>query len=110
MPLWQGPCISYGSQPSSWSCADGSQAGKPHGYKRLSRVCTVPVALYGLGRKRGDDAKVLAQPVQQPAGHHDLVPYLQGPHRANLELPLPRHHLSVDAADNEARLLTTRRM
>ena len=32
----------------------------------------------------------------------DLVTNLQGPHRANLELPLPRHHLSIDARDDEA--------
>ena len=65
---------------------------------------TVPVALDGLGREGGDDAEVLAQAVQQPARDHDLVAHLQGPHGADLELPLPRHHLAVDAADDQARL------
>ena len=36
----------------------------------------------------------------------DLVANLQGPHRADLELPLPWHHLSIDARDDEACLHT----
>ena len=32
-----------------------------------------PVALDGLGRKGSDDAKLLAQAVQQPARNHDLA-------------------------------------
>lgn len=43
-------------------------------------------------------------PVQQPAGNHDLVTQLQGAHGADLELPLPRHHLGVDARDDQAGL------
>ncbi len=68
---------------------------------------TVPVTLDGLGGEGGDDAEVLSEAVQQPAGGHDLVTHLGGAHGADLELPLPRHHLSVDAADDQARLQST---
>lgn len=46
--------------------------------------------------------------MEQVAGKVDLVPHLQGPHRPNLELPLPWHHLSIDARDDQSRLHTTR--
>ena len=68
------------------------------------RLRTVPVALDGLGGKGGHDAEVFAEAVQQPARAHDLVAHLGGAHRTDLELPLPRHHLRVDAADDQARL------
>lgn len=71
---------------------------------RADRRRTVPVALDGLGVEGGDDAKVLSEAVQQPARGHDLVANLAGAHRADLELPLPRHHLRIDAADDQARL------
>ena len=62
---------------------------------------TVPVALDGLGIEGAHDAELLAQAVQQPARHHDLVAHVRGAHRADLELPLPGHHLRVDAADQQ---------
>lgn len=65
---------------------------------------TIPVALDRLGGEGGHDAKIFAEAVQQPARAHDLVAHLRGAHRADLELPLPGHHLRVDAADDQARL------
>ena len=62
---------------------------------------TIPVALDGLGVESAHDAELLAQAVQQPAGNHDLIAHVRGAHRANLELPLPGHHLRVDAADQQ---------
>ena len=65
---------------------------------------TIPVALDGLGVEGAHDAKLLAQAVQQPAGHHDLIAHVGGAYRADLELPLPGHHLRIDAADQQPSL------
>ena len=65
---------------------------------------TVPVTLDGLGGEGGHDAEVLSEAVQQPAGGHDLVADLLRAHGADLELPLPGHHLGVNATDDQARL------
>ena len=59
-------------------------------------VLTVPVSLHGLGVEGGHNVEIFSQAVQQVAGQVDLVPNLQRPHRPNLELPLPWHHLSID--------------
>lgn len=64
----------------------------------------VPVTLDGLGVEGGDNAEVLTQPVQQPAGQVDLITQLQGANGANLVLPLTRHHLGVDTGDVQASL------
>ena len=59
-------------------------------------VLTVPVSLHGLGVEGGHNVEIFSQAVQQVAGQVHLVPNLQRPHRPNLELPLPWHHLSID--------------
>lgn len=64
----------------------------------------VPVTLHGLGSKRGNNSKLLTQAVQKPASNHDLVTSFKRPSGANLELPLTRHHLGVDARDGEPSL------
>jgi hypothetical protein len=43
-------------------------------------------------------------PVEEPPGHMDVVADLQGAGGANLELPLARHHLCVDARDPQPSL------
>ena len=64
----------------------------------------IPVTLDGLGSKGRYDAKLFTQTVQQPTGNHHLIPSLQGTGGTNLELPLPGHHLSIDARNNETSL------
>lgn len=59
-------------------------------------MLTVPVSLHGLGVEGGHNVEIFSQTVQQVAGQVHLVPNLQRPHRPNLELPLPWHHLSID--------------
>lgn len=61
------------------------------------KMLTVPVTLHGLGVEGGHNVQVFTQAVKQVAGQVHLVPNLQWPYRANLELPLPWHHLSIDA-------------
>ena len=72
--------------------------------RSIQRGATIPVSLHGLGVEGGQGLEVLPKAVQQVASQVHLVPHLQGPHRANLELPLPWHHLSVDTRDDQARL------
>jgi hypothetical protein len=43
-------------------------------------------------------------PVEEPPGHVDVVADLEGAGGANLELPLARHHLCVDARDPQPSL------
>ena len=64
----------------------------------------VPVALDGLGVEGGDDAELLSEPVEQPAGDHDHVAEVGGADGADLVLPLSGHDLGVDAGDGEAGL------
>src|SRR6185436_2497488 len=59
----------------------------------------VPVAADGLGRKRSAGAEVLADAVEQPAGHPQVVGDSRAADRADLELPLSGHNLSVDAGN-----------
>ena len=61
----------------------------------------VPVALHRLGVQRRGDVEVLGGAVQQPAGDPQLVGDLERRQRADLELPLPDHHLGVEAAVGE---------
>lgn len=65
---------------------------------------TVPVSLDRLGVEGRHDAILLAQQMQQVSGYVDLVAYLQGSDRPNLEFPLPRHDLCIDARDDDASL------
>lgn len=73
----------------------------PHGLGGVVGVgsCAVPVTLHGLGLKGTGDAEVFSQTVQQPTRKHDVVTHFQRAGRADLELPLPGHDLSVDATD-----------
>ena len=66
------------------------------------RTGAVPVTLDRLRVERGGDAEVLGDPVEQPAGHPQLVGDVERAQRADLELPLARHDLGVDARDAEA--------
>ena len=73
----------------------------PHGLGGVVSVgtSTVPVTFHGLGLKSTGDAEVFTQTVQQPTCKHDVVTDLEGSSRANLELPLAGHDLSVDTTD-----------
>ena len=62
----------------------------------------VPVAADRLGVEGDRDPEVLAEAVQQPAGDPQLVGHLERAERADLELPLARHDLGVDARDGQA--------
>ena len=68
-----------------------------------------PVALDGFGVQRGADAAasvnrlhVLADAVQQPAGQPQVVAHRRRANRPDLELPLSRHYLAVDAGNGQA--------
>ncbi|EGJ77870.1 putative glutamine synthetase [Streptomyces sp. Tu6071] len=65
------------------------------------RARAVPVALHRLRVERRRDAEVLGSAVEQPARDPQLVRDVQRRERADLELPLPRHDLGVDAGDAE---------
>ena len=67
------------------------------------RVCAgaVPVALHRLRVERRGNAVVLGDAVEQPARHPELVRDVEWCERADLELPLARHHLGVDARDGK---------
>ena len=58
--------------------------------------------LTGFGSSVADDAEVLGDAVEQPAGHPQLVGHVERAERADLELPLAGHDLGVDAGDAEA--------
>src|SRR5690606_10383872 len=67
------------------------------------RAGAVPVALDRLGVEGGGDAEVLPGAVQQPAGQPQLVGDVERGQLADLELPLARHDLGVDAGDGQTR-------
>ncbi len=67
------------------------------------RARAVPVALDRLRVQGRGDVEVLGGAVEQPAGDPEVVGDLQRRDRADLELPLARHDLGVDAGDGEAR-------
>lgn len=77
-----------------------------HALGRVVGVGTsaVPVTLDRLRSKGRHNAKFLTKAVKQPTSNHDLVTSLQGTSGANLELPLTRHDLSIDARDDETSL------
>ena len=58
--------------------------------------------LTGFGSSVADDAEVLGDAVEQPAGEPQLVGHVERAERADLELPLAGHDLGVDAGDAEA--------
>lgn len=76
-------------------------AGRAHGLGREVRVAagTVPVALEGLGVERGADTPLLTDTEEEETGHPEVVTELDTLTRADLELPLRRHNLGVDARD-----------
>mmetsp|Transcript_82 Transcript_82/g.213 ORF Transcript_82/g.213 Transcript_82/m.213 type:complete len:609 (-) Transcript_82:352-2178(-) len=74
-----------------------------HGEVRVA-ASTVPVTLLGL-RVEGADAVVLFGDAQHDvSGHGQVVAHLDATARSNLEFPLSRHDLSVDARDLDAGL------
>src|SRR5690606_10069526 len=83
---------------------DDRVVGLTHGVGREVRVGarTVPVAGDRLGVEGGGDVELLAAAVQQPAGDPDLVGHVDRPEGADLELPLPHHHLGVGPRDGDA--------
>jgi hypothetical protein len=60
---------------------------------------TVPVALEGLGVERGLDSPLLTDTEEEETGHPEVVAHVDTLARADLELPLRRHHLGVDTRD-----------
>jgi len=61
--------------------------------------CSVPVSGDGLGVDRDHHPKVLSDLVEDEAGHPEVITDLNSAARADLELPLAGHDLSVGAAD-----------
>mmetsp|Transcript_9169 Transcript_9169/g.28436 ORF Transcript_9169/g.28436 Transcript_9169/m.28436 type:complete len:443 (-) Transcript_9169:18-1346(-) len=59
----------------------------------------VPVALLGLGVEVDVDVLGLAEAQERPAGDEGVIPRLDALARADLVLPLARHHLGVGAAE-----------
>ena len=88
-------------------CAQGLRGVDAGLIARSHRLCgeigvgpsPVPIAPRGLGIESGVDAKVLADPIKQPPCDPQLVGHFQGPEGADLELPLTRHYLRIDAED-----------
>ena len=78
----------------------------PHGLGGEVGVGTgaVPVTEHRLGLERGEHVEVLGDAEEQPACHPQLVADERRREDADLELPLPHHHLGVGALDAEARL------
>lgn len=62
----------------------------------------VPLAREGLGVERDLDAPLLADADEEEAGHPKVVTHVDSGAGADLELPLRRHHLGVDAGDGDA--------
>ena len=78
----------------------------PHGCHGEVRVaaCAVPVTLLRLWVDGADAAELLGDAEHQGAGHGQVVTHLDATGRANLELPVSRHDLSVGARDLDAGL------
>ena len=62
----------------------------------------VPIPSHRLGREVGRDVEVLGGPIQQPAGHPNLIGQLDGWKGTDLELPLTDHHLGVGPGNGQA--------
>ena len=60
---------------------------------------TVPVAGQRLGVEGDLDTPLLGETNEEVAGHPKVVAHLNTLARADLELPLGRHHLRIDTAD-----------
>ena len=67
------------------------------------RAGTVPVTEHRLRLEGGEDVEVLGDAEEQPAGRPQLVADERRRQDADLELPLPHHHLGVGALDAQAR-------
>ena len=67
------------------------------------RAGAVPVTEDRLGLERGVDVELLGDAEEQPARHPQLVADERRRQDADLELPLPHHHLGVGALDRPAR-------
>jgi hypothetical protein len=59
----------------------------------------IPITSQGLGVERDLDTPLLGNADEEVAGHPEMVTHINARARANLELPLRRHDLSVDTAD-----------
>ena len=65
---------------------------------------TVPVALERLGVEGDLDAPLLSDTDEEVAGHPEVVAHGNAFARADLELPLRRHNLGIDARNVDARI------
>lgn len=75
-----------------------------HGLGRVVGVAasTVPVTGHGLGVERDLDTPLFCHAGKEEASHEEVVTHLDALARTDLELPLRRHDLSVDARDLNA--------
>ena len=68
------------------------------GHRKIGMASsTVPVSFRGLRIKRADAVMLLSHSQHDVASHGEMVSHLNAAAWANLELPLSRHHLCIDA-------------